>query len=188
MNVWGYRPPRNNSESSSGSVSRKSSPLSHSPVLDWSNLRKLQAVLVDRLSWVNQTLADDVRVEEKGEEGYYDWESDIRQLGAGSFGTVELYTRKDSNGNPVDRMARKYQRVEAQEWTHTTNWKDLNPLYPNEVALHGRLQSKQCPYTIGIRSYCVEEDLPIDERNIRTYIEYASYGTLKNVIQRYYQR
>jgi len=62
----------------------------------------LQVVLANRLSWVNQTLADDVRVEEKGEEGYYDWESDVRQLGAGSFGTVELYTRKDSNGNPVD--------------------------------------------------------------------------------------
>jgi len=34
----------------------------------------------------------------------------------------------------------------------------------------------------------VEEDLPVDERNIRTYIEYASYGTLKDIIENYYQR
>lgn len=136
--------------------------------------RKVHTLIHDGNGWSDEAGFDDSWLLE-------------RLLGAGAFGRVGLWVRRDENGQIIDEMA-----IKEQDYEETCIWDKGVP----EEAIYNKLMNRDGIENIqqmrGFKSFRAPADNPVlryageyRDRRWRYYFEYAPYGSLERLITRY---
>lgn len=118
-----------------------------------------------------------------------------RVLGAGSFGTVALWVKKDTENRIVDEMAIKDAGGEKD-----SSWSARSTRLAKEAVLHHHMNKSEVENFVQLRRYKECLDLPLGKESEgdlsqsdnkatmprwRFYLEFSPYGELSRLMDRY---